>query len=291
MLLRIGLVDHHLNNFHADKFAALLHGPLAHLEARIVTAWESDPTGDDWCARQGVKRAAGPAEVAAGCDAVMVLAPDNVEAHRELCAAVLPAGRPTFVDKFLAPTAADARAIAGLAGQHGAPLFSASSLRFAVELEAALAGLETPVAAAFACGMGAWDLYGVHTLSLALGALAAGGAGSAPARVIDTGETLDAVVTVEYACGRRAWLDVRQADNQWEALPWSFGFRAGTRYLTGTVRDFDGFYAALMRRVVEFFRSGESPVSTQEMLGVAAVLEAAPRSRQAGGTWVSTANR
>jgi hypothetical protein len=40
-MLRLGFVDHHLNNFHANKFLSLLHGSLASLDARVMTAWES----------------------------------------------------------------------------------------------------------------------------------------------------------------------------------------------------------------------------------------------------------
>jgi len=161
-------------------------------------------------------------------------------------------------------------------------LFSASSLRFAVELEAALEGLEVTPSEAFARGMGEWDGYGVHTLSLVFGAL-----GADVQRVIDTGSADSAAVTLEYPYGRRAWVDVRAAENQWETLPWTFGFRIGERYVTAQVAEFDGFYANLMRRAVQFFQTGESPVSTDEMLRIVAVLEAADRSRAVGGKWIT----
>lgn len=280
-MLKIGLVDHHLNNFHANKFLALLHGPLAELDARIVSAWESDPTGEDWCAKNGIPRAASATAVAEAADAVMVLAPDNIDAHLELCRAVFPAGKRTLVDKFLAPDAETARQIVSLAEEHGVQIFSASSLRFAVELEAALAGVGETPSAAFARGMGEWEHYGVHTLSLVLGAL-----GADVRRVIDTGADGAACVTLEYADGRRATVDVRTASNMWEALSWAFGVRVGDRYLTETIRDFDGFYANLMRRAVHFFQTGESPVSTAEMLTVVAILENAARSRAQGGVWI-----
>ena len=48
----------------------------------------------------------------------------------------------------------------------------------------------------------------------------------------------------------------------------------------------DGFYANLMRRAVEFFNGGESPVSEAEMLSTVAVLEVAAESRRRGGVWI-----
>jgi hypothetical protein len=277
--MRIGFVDHHLNNFHANKFKALLHGPLADLGARVALAWESDPAGEDWCAAQGVERCSSPEEVAARADAVLVLAPDNVETHVDLCRRVFPAGKPVFVDKFLAPTAAEADTILALA--KGTPLFSASALRFAVEVEAVLPGLG-PVEEAFARGVGEWDGYGVHTLSLVVAAL-----GADIEALADTGAGTTAAVTLRYRDGRRGYLDVRAADNQWDSLAWSFGYRVGGDYHTGVIADSDGFYASLMRRVVAFFQTGDSPVEPQEMRAIPAVLEAAARSRDADGRWIA----
>jgi len=279
--MKIGFVDHHLNNYHANKFLSLLHGPLTELGARVSLAWESDPTGEDWCAKNAIPRAESAAEVAERCDAVMVLAPDNIEAHAELCAHVFPSGKRCLVDKFLAPTREEAGRIVDLAARHGVELFSASSLRFAVELEAALAEAEGPAVEAYGRGMGEWNGYGVHTLSLVLAAM-----GGGARRLVNTGTEHSTTVTLEYADGRRGWVVVRAAANQWEAFPWSFGFRIGDRYVTGTVAEFDGFYANLMRRSVHFFQTGESPVSTEEMLEVAAVLEGANRSREQEGAWI-----
>jgi len=279
--MKIGFVDHHLNNFHARKFHTLLHGPLADLGARVEYAWESDPSGEDWCAAHGVARCASAEEVAARADAVFVLAPDDIHAHPELCRRVFPAGKPVFVDKFLAPTAAEADAILALA--EGTPLFAASSLRFAVEAEAALAEVGQ-VEEAFARGMGDWAGYGVHTLSLAFAAL-----GGDVEAVADTGGGGTAAVTLRYRDGRRAHLDVRECANGYEALGWTFGYRVGDRYHVGTVSDYDGFYANLMRRAVGFCRSGEAPVSPREMRAVVGVLEAAAQSRERDGAWTPVA--
>src|SRR6185437_3690323 len=120
-----------------------LHGPLAELDARVTAAWESDPTGDDWCAKNGIRRAESAESVARECDAVIVLAPDNIDAHAGLCPPVFPAGKPVFIDKLLATGVDEGQAILGQAKAHGVPVFSASSLRYAVELEAALADAGT----------------------------------------------------------------------------------------------------------------------------------------------------
>lgn len=279
-MLRLGFVDHHLNNFHANKFVQILRGPLAREEIVVSSAWESHPTGEDWCEKNNVPRAGSAEEVARLSDVLLVLAPDNLNAHVELAARVLPAGKPTMVDKLLAPTAAAARAILGQARREGAPLFSASSLRFAVELEKLPTAPGGPADEAFATGMGEWPSYGVHTLSLVLA-----GMGCDIRRLINTGKGPTAAVTLEYADGRRATLDVRAAGNQWEALPWRVGYRHADRYHIAQITDYDGFYQNLMEQAAAFFKSGKSPLTGDEMLAAAAVIETAAVSAAAGGEW------
>jgi hypothetical protein len=281
-MLKIGFVDHHLNNYHANKFLSLLHGELAAMEARVVTAWESDPTGEDWCQKNKIPRANSAIAVAEHVDAVMVLAPDNIDAHLELCKQVFPARKPCLVDKFLATTVKDANAILVLAKQHGVKLFSSSSLRFAVELEAAKAKTgDAPRDETFARGMGDWDGYGVHTIALVIGAQ-----GHDVKRVINTGTAKSAMVTLDYGGGKRASIEVRASADQWEAFPWTFGYRTGDKYTIEQIKNFDGFYANLMRQSVEFFKRGKSPISVEEMLKVVAILEVAGKSREGGGTWI-----
>ena len=55
---------------------------------------------------------------------------------------------------------------------------------------------------------------------------------------------------------------------------------------TTTITNADAFYENLMRKTLEFFRTGKSPVSAEEQLAAVLVQHTADRSHQAGGTWV-----
>lgn len=282
-MLKVGVVDHHLNNWHADTFLRLLRGPLAEEGLEIVSAWESNPTGDDWCAKNGVRRADSPEDAVRDADVIMLLAPDNIEDHLALAKIVLPFGKPTFIDKFLAPTLSEAKEIVALAESHGAPILSSSSLRYSVELEAALPEIGTePVREARFIGIGKWMGYGVHTLAMALRVM-----GPDIKRLIDTGTSTARTVTLDYDDGRRAVLDVRHAKNEYEHIGWSFDVRVGDRYVGAKVEDHSGFYANLMRATASFFKSGKTEMSVQEALATVAALEAAERSLAAGGEWIS----
>lgn len=279
--MRIGFVDHHLNNYHADKFLALVRGDLADLSAEIALAWESDPRGDDWCAKNDVARAGSIAEVCEQSDAVFVLAPDDICDHLALCREVLPYGKPTAIDKALAFTVADAKEIVALADRHGAKITSSSALAFAVELEDLLTQVEGRPTECWVTGMGEWKNYGLHTLAMALRVM-----GPGIKRLMDTGTESSRMVTIEYADGRRAYVSVRWSEDMWELFPWTLGVRLShEKYLTTTVRDYDGFYANLMRHVIEFFQTGEGGFPGALAMELVSVLESADKSLPTG-QWV-----
>lgn len=280
--MRIGFVDHHLNNYHADKFLSLVRGPLADMGAEIAIAWESDPTGDDWCAKNDVPRARSIAEAVENSDAVMILAPDNIPDHLKLAREVLAHGKPTAIDKALAFNTADARAIVDLSKQHGTPVTSSSALAFAKELEDILGQLEGEPAEIWVTGMGEWKNYGLHTLSMALRVMGAG-----IERLIDTGTPSSRMVTLDYGGGKRAFVTVRAAENMWGLFPWTVGIRTSPeKYVAATIADYDAFYANLMRENIEFFRTGEGGFPGERAMALVAVLEGADESRAAGGEWV-----
>ena len=286
MSLKIAFIDHHLNNFHADKFLALLRGPLQGEGLEVVTAWESDPAGDDWCAKNRIPRAESLEAAVKAADSVILLAPNDIGEHLKLAARVLPSGKPTLVDKFLAPTVKDAREIVALSKRHKAPIFSSSSLRYAVELEAAMKEFQaSPVIEFVARGMGAWEGYGVHTLAMPLRVM-----GHSVKRLINTGTKTASLVTLDYGMDRKAALDVRTAQNEYHEFPWTFGGRSGDRYVSGVVKDFDGFYANLLRQAARFFKTGDSGMPVEEALVTVAVLEGGIRSREEGGKWLTLAD-
>jgi hypothetical protein len=284
--MKIGFIDHHLQNYHADVFHRLLVERIGQGSVEICAAYECAPVaGEDWCATHRVPRAATPGEVVAKSDAILVLAPDNFEAHPILARAALASGKPVFVDKLLAETLADAEAMLELAERHATPIMSSSALRFAVELEELLTGLTGPVEAVFSRGFGNWLGYGIHTLAPALRVV-----GRPVVRVCDTGDSHARLVTLD-AGDVRAFIEVRTAENQQEAVPWQVGILSANRYHVATVTRYEEFYQNLMRAVLEFFRTRVSPVSTTEMLDSVAVLRGAEESANQDGAWVQLNQR
>lgn len=282
-MMKIGFVDHNLNNYHADKFHSLLTGEVGAGEIEIVGAYESHGTGKDWCQAHNVPRFDIVEELVRKSDALLVLAPNDIGSHVALAWPVLVSGKPAFLDKTLSDSVDQALEIIEHAQKHSAPLMSSSALRFAVELEELVARIpeDQPVEKVFARGMGPWRRYGVHTIAGAIRLF-----GGHVKRLIDTGVAGARVVTIDN--GRdRALIEVREASNQDEVSPWIFGAMVNGRYEFAKITQYDAFYANLMRQVVQFFKTGKSPVSSAEMLASVAIENSAEESLAAGGQWVN----
>lgn len=276
--MKLGFVDHHLANYHAGVFLKLLRSTYADRGVDLI-AYESDPaSGDDWCDRNQVRRAVSIGEVVDQADAILILAPDNLDAHVGYAAEVLPAGKPVVFDKLLADRVEDARLIIEQAAEHGAPIFSSSALRYAAELADAPSG--GPIESGFARGYGAWAGYGIHTLAVAT---RVGGFGVR--RVIDTGTAEDRSITLDYG-SHRITVDCRGGANAGDALGWSAGYRVGGEWRTATVTDFPGFYRRTFGVYLDFC-AGVTPDQTPLQAGeLVELLTAAERSLAAGGSWI-----
>ena len=264
--MTVAFLDHHLDNWHAKVFLGLLRE-----RGHDVVAFETDPLGGDWCAANGVRRLESVDEAVDAADAVMLLAPDDIEAHLDLALVAIPAGKPLWIDKLVAPTAEEALRIVRMAEYHSTPVTSGSSLRHAVELEAALESLAAGgVEEAFFSGYGAWGRYGVHTVAMALRAI-----GGGVRRLVNVGTPSMPTVVLEWADGRRATLVVADGKGASAAFPWRFALRRGGEYVHGTVSDFAGFYRRQLEAVLADFESRASH-DRDEMLDTVKVLQAAP---------------
>lgn len=281
--MKVGLIDHHLNNYHANKFCSIIKDGTVGTDIEIVAAFESHPDGqEDWCTRNAVPKYGSAAEVVQVSDAIIVLAPDNIDAHRELCKEAIKSKKPVMIDKSLASTVEDARAILADAQASGTPVMSASSLRFSLELEELIARIgNSPYDGVFSRGFGRWPGYAVHTIQPALRLL-----GGRVKRVIDVGQGTNHLITIENVEGKRAFVDIRESANQMEATPWQTGVLYNNKCETVTIKKFDEFYVNLLREVVKFFKTGKSPVSVEEMLDEVMVEVAADRSFRSGGQWI-----
>nr|WP_246211690.1 Gfo/Idh/MocA family oxidoreductase [Phytoactinopolyspora alkaliphila] len=255
---------------------------FADRDIELVAAFETDPVpGTDWCAEHGVPRAESAADAIRAADAVLVLAPDNLDTHRAFAQQLLPSGRRVVFDKLLAPNPTEAWQIVELAERHEAAIFSGSGLRYAAEVEELLADVGSDdVQDAFARGYGRWDHYGIHTLSLAVRL-----GGHRIRRVRECGVDDSRALVLDHG-DRRTLVDCRTGRNAAEALGWTCGVKVDGSWRTATVTDAEMFYTNLLRHYLDFFADGAAESTPEELARLASVLAASQASLASGGEWI-----
>ena len=131
MMGRIGFVDDRLDNFHADVYLKLLRGELADLGYQVAgcTALQTEPSRQ-WATANDVPWFDTVDELNAAVDHFVILAPSTPATHLELCQAVFPHGKSTYVDKTFAPDLRAAKQIFSLADRHRVAMQTTSALRY-----------------------------------------------------------------------------------------------------------------------------------------------------------------
>ncbi|MFH1615476.1 MAG: Gfo/Idh/MocA family oxidoreductase [Planctomycetota bacterium] len=203
----------------------------------------------------------------------------NGDTHLELAKKILPARKPTYIDKPFANTFDDAQAISELAEKYGTPCWSTSSLRYEpTMLEAKGKVGETSgidvygPAPYFEKGRGI-VYYGVHTAEIIITVM---GVGLKSVRTSNWHEDRE-IIVAEWNDGRMATLRGRRKPAQ------GFGGvihgSECSAYFPGT----GDFYGALCKNLAEFFVTKKPPVPIAETVEVIKLLDAAVRSREADG--------
>jgi hypothetical protein len=195
-------------------------------------------------------------------------------------------GKPVFIDKPFAVTTADAASMIRQAADTGTPILSCSALRFAEGI-AELAQSRQDILACEAYGPApilpdypGYFWYGIHSAEI-LFLLMGGGCQSVRTLSADQMDVI-----------RGAWQENRTGlvlGTRFEG--YEFGCvvheRGGARL--GIAKNTPPYYACLLKEVVHFFQSGQSPVDVWETYQIIAFLEAANQSRAENGASVPVA--
>lgn len=213
---------------------------------------------------------------------VVLLETNDGRPHLEQILPVLKAGKPTFIDKPIAGSLADAVAIFAAARKYKTPIFSSSSLRYGKLTQAVRGGSigkVTKCETTSPCSLEKThpDLfwYGIHGVESLFTVMGAG---------------CETVVRAENTSGR----DVVQGTWKGGRSGTFVGLRPGKGYggtATGTkgtspVGKYDG-YQPLVVDIVRFFRTGKSSIPERETIEIYAFMEAADESKRQKGKPVS----
>lgn len=291
--LRIGIIG--TDTSHVMHFTRMLNDKSAadHMpEARVVAAYKGgsrdiassytrvDKYAEDLAKQYGVELVNDIPALCSKVDAVLLESNDG-RVHLAQARQVIAAGKPLFIDKPLAATLEDAREIARLAKEAGVPWFSSSSLRWG--------DIATTMKFPDTTGIDVWgpgqmeehhhlDLgwYAIHPIETLYALM---GTGCEEVTRV-TGGTFEA--GSDIIIGR--WKDGRIGTVR--TLRPSGGYGATVfrpKQVVQSSPNAKSSYVPLLRHILEFFKTGKPPVANEETLEIFAFLDAAQRSKAAGG--------
>jgi hypothetical protein len=291
--IRVGIIG--TDTSHVPAFTKLLNDPAAedHIPgAKVVAAYKGgskdvessytrvDNFAEEIKAKYGVEIVSDIPALLSKVDAVLIESVDG-RRHLEQARPVIKAGKPFFVDKPLASTLEDAREIAKLARAAGVPWFSSSSLRWSDHVEKT----RSPgLTGAITWGPGPTEphheldlsWYGIHAVEMLYALM-----GTGCTEVVRTSAADADVVTCRWKDGRIGTVRVMRPSSGYGAVT----FQGGKAKMSPP--DARSSYVPLVREIVKFFESKQPPVPNEETLEMFAFMDAAVRSKQAGGKPVS----
>src|SRR5215203_2418383 len=213
---------------------------------------------------------------------VVLLETNDGRPHLEQALLVVEASKPMFIDKPVAGSLKDAIAIYEVAKKYKVPVFSSSSLRYMENVQDVVQGKVGKVLGADTFSPATIEKthpdlfwYGIHGVEILFTVM---GTGCQQVTRVSTNDT-DIVIGT--------WKDGRMGTFR--------GTRTGKHDYGGTVYGekgnlslgpFNG-YDNLLVQIINFFRTGQVPVSPEETLEIYAFMEAADESKRKNGTPVS----
>ncbi|RAK02653.1 secreted protein [Larkinella arboricola] len=290
---RVGIIG--LDTSHSQVFSEMLNDPKAGPELggyRVVAAYaqgskdipsalKMKPDITEAVKKLGVEIVNSIDELLTKVDVVLLETNDG-RPHLEQALPVFKAGKRVFIDKPIAASLADAKAIFKAATQYKVPVFTSSALRFDQNVQQVVAGKIGPVTGADVYTPAeleehhmdlAW--YGIHGVEMLFTVM---GTGCKSVTRTHT-DGVDLVVGV--------WNDGRVGTVR--------GIRKGAANIAGTAFGEKGIaplgpfqtYKPLVEQIVRFFQTGTPPVSPAETLEIFAFIDAADVSRRKNGASVN----
>jgi hypothetical protein len=235
-----------------------------------------DKYAEEIRARYGVEIVPDIATLCSKVDAVLLESVDGRK-HLEQARQVIKAGKPMFIDKPFASTLEDAREIARLAKAAGVPWFSTSSLRYS--------GLTENMTFPDAKAVVTWgpgpeeehhqlDLswYAIHPIEVLFTIL-----GPGCEEVTRTAGRDSDAVTCRWKDGRVGTVQTLRPYGDYGAVVFREKATARSPEKAGVN------YTPMLREIVKFFETKVPPVPNQVTLEIFAFMDAAQRSKAAGG--------
>ena len=228
----------------------------------------------------GIQILESPEDLAKGVDGILILHDDG-SMHYDLVKLFCDKGKPLFVDKPLEVSTEKASRLMELCRKAHCPVFSASSLRFTLEIQKVLenaAGGSIISALAYAPyvlkpTMPGWIYYGIHAVEPLYALM---GTGCQKVQCLNSASGPIAIGT---------WKDGRMGIARATAKSYhGYGFTVWREKSTEVAAvDSGRIYQEMLKTIKRFFETGLTPVPLEESVEVIAFMEAANASMAKGG--------
>lgn len=210
-------------------------------------------------------------------DAILLESVDG-RAHLPQMREIVRCGKPVFIDKPLAASLDDAREIAKIAKSAGVPWFSSSSLRWS-EITESLKSPDT--VGVYTWGPGPFEehhqldlsWYAIHPIEVLFTLMGTGCEEVSRTSGADADE-----ITCRWKDGRIGTVRALRPYGPYGAV----SFRKGDKVVQSPENPKAG-YEELVRHIIRFFETKQPPVPNEETLEIFAFMDAAQRSKEAGG--------
>jgi predicted dehydrogenase len=281
---RIGIIG--TENSHVDQFVRLLNRERRHpgteVAALVGGATERNRA---LCEAAGIDLVVdGPGDLIGRVDAAIVSSRDG-RLHREQAEPLLAAGMPVLVDKPLAASVPDARAILDAAERGGAPLVAGSSLRYLPEVARIAAARQDHGEPRHLTVTGPADpdseysglfFYGIHHVEIALQILGDPPVepGTPAVSAIRHGDTTVALTRLGDVVLTLAFITPGSGTR----VPFHVTLTGTSGVCAGTLVPGTDYLAPLLARFVEACDRGRAPDGPQALLSPIAVLESVTRA-------------
>jgi predicted dehydrogenase len=291
---RIGIIG--LDTSHSTAFVEALNSPnpdTAYDGYKVVAAYpngsktikssyERIPAYTEQVKKLGVEIAGSIKELLTKVDVVMLETNDG-RPHLEQALEVMKAGKTLWIDKPVAGTLIDAIAIYDAAKKYKVPVFSASSLRYATNVQETangtsagkILGADTFSPCPLESTHPDFFWYGIHGIEILLTVM---GTGCKEVSRVHTEDT-DIVTGVWKDNRIGTFRGNRKGPNEYGGT--AFGEKAVVH-----LGPYAG-YEPLLKEIIKFFNTGIAPVSAEETLEIYAFMEAADESKRRGGVAVT----
>jgi hypothetical protein len=288
--LRLGIVG--TDTSHVPAFTSILNDTSSphHVPgARVVAAYKGGTSlpasanrvekfAEQLKSRWGIEIVPDIATLCSKVDGILLESVDG-RIHLQEVKQIVAAKKPMFIDKPLAVTLEDAREIARVAAAAGVPWWSSSSLRYGdIARQMKYADAHSVILWGHCPLEPLWPLdlawYAIHPIEQVYALMGTGCEEVTRVSVRD----------VEILIGR--WKDGRTG-TVYALQPGPGGASGAVVYRPKQVHQSDpkmnGGEGGLLREIVKFFQTGKPPVSNEETLEIFAFMDAAQRSKAAGG--------